>query len=110
VKEYIYIVLRGHWCNIIVLNAHAPSEEKSDDTKDSFYEELEQFFLLFCKVPHENSVRRFQCISGEREYFQPTIGNERLHKDSNDNGVGIVKFATSKKSSKEHDVSAPNHS
>ena len=26
-----YIVLRGHWCNIIVLNVHAPSEKKSDD-------------------------------------------------------------------------------
>jgi len=25
------IVLRGHWCNIIALNVHAPSEEKSDD-------------------------------------------------------------------------------
>jgi len=23
-----YIVLRGCWCNIIVLNVHAPSEEK----------------------------------------------------------------------------------
>ena len=34
-----YIVLRGCWCNIIVLNVHAPSEEKSDDSKDSFYEE-----------------------------------------------------------------------
>ena len=31
-----YIVLRGRWCNIIVLNVHASSEEKSDDTKDSF--------------------------------------------------------------------------
>jgi hypothetical protein len=31
-----YIVLRGHWCNIIVLNVHAPSEEKSDDSKESF--------------------------------------------------------------------------
>jgi len=40
----LYIVLRGSWCNIIVLNVHAPTEEKSDDSKDSFYEELEQFF------------------------------------------------------------------
>ena len=40
-----YIVLRGCWCNIIVLNVHAPSEEKSDDSKVSFYEELEQFFF-----------------------------------------------------------------
>ena len=30
-----YIVLRGCWCNI-VLNVHAPSEEKSNDSKDSF--------------------------------------------------------------------------
>ena len=27
-----YIVLRGRWCNIIVLNVHATSEEKSDDS------------------------------------------------------------------------------
>ena len=33
-----YIVLRGRWCNIIVLNVHVPSEEKSDDSNDSFYE------------------------------------------------------------------------
>ena len=26
-----YIVLRGRWCNIIVLNVHAPSEDKSDN-------------------------------------------------------------------------------
>jgi len=34
-----YIVLRGRWCNIIVLNVHAPNEDKSDDSKNSFYEE-----------------------------------------------------------------------
>ena len=29
-----YIVLRGRWCNIVVLNVHAPSEEKSDESKE----------------------------------------------------------------------------
>jgi len=38
---------------MIVMNVHAPTEDKSDDTKDSFYEELE------C-VPHENFVRRWK--------------------------------------------------
>jgi len=42
-----YIVLRGRWCKIIFLNVHAPSEEKSDDSKGSFYEELEQAFIIF---------------------------------------------------------------
>jgi hypothetical protein len=41
------IVLRGHWCNIIFLNVHAPGEEKSDVSKDSSYEELEQGFSSF---------------------------------------------------------------
>jgi hypothetical protein len=36
-----YMVLRGRWCDIIFLNVHAPTEEKSDDSKDYFCEELE---------------------------------------------------------------------
>jgi hypothetical protein len=39
-----YITLQGRWCDIIVLNMHAPSEDKDDVIKDSFYEELEQVF------------------------------------------------------------------
>jgi hypothetical protein len=34
-----YVILRGHWFHIIVLNVHAPTEYKTDDVKDSFYEE-----------------------------------------------------------------------
>jgi hypothetical protein len=37
-----YIILRGHWSNIIVLKVHAPTEDKIDNIKDRFYEELEQ--------------------------------------------------------------------
>jgi hypothetical protein len=44
-----YIILRGHWCHIIVLNVHAPTEDKTDDVKDSFYEELERVFDKFPK-------------------------------------------------------------
>jgi len=31
-----YIVLRGRWRNIIAVNVHAPSEEKSDESKHGF--------------------------------------------------------------------------
>jgi len=34
-----YIVLRGRWRNVILVNVHAPSEEKSKELKYSFYEE-----------------------------------------------------------------------
>jgi hypothetical protein len=39
--SYTCIILRGRWCHIIVLNVHAPTEDKTDDVKGSFYEELE---------------------------------------------------------------------
>jgi len=44
IKKSSYIVLRGLWCNIVAMNVHAPGEEKSADSKDSVYEELEEFF------------------------------------------------------------------
>jgi hypothetical protein len=31
-----YIILRGRWFHIIVLNVRAPKEDKTDDVKDSF--------------------------------------------------------------------------
>jgi hypothetical protein len=43
----LYIILRGRWCNIIVLNVQAPCEDNSDDVKDSFYEELGVYLISF---------------------------------------------------------------
>ena len=34
-----YTVHRGRWCNIIISNTNAQSEEKKDDSKDRLYEE-----------------------------------------------------------------------
>jgi hypothetical protein len=44
-----YIILRGRWCHIIVLKVHAPTEDKTDDVKDSFYEKVERVFDKFPK-------------------------------------------------------------
>jgi exonuclease III len=43
----LYIILRGRWRNIIVLNVHTPCEDMGDDVKDSFYEELGRVFDQF---------------------------------------------------------------
>jgi hypothetical protein len=44
-----YIILRGGWCRIIVLNVHVPTEDKINVLKDSFYEGLERVFHIFPK-------------------------------------------------------------
>jgi hypothetical protein len=30
----LYIILRGRWCHVIVLNVHAQTEDKTDHVKD----------------------------------------------------------------------------
>jgi hypothetical protein len=42
-----YIILRGCWYDVIVLNVLAQTEDKSDDVKDRFCEELEEVFDKF---------------------------------------------------------------
>jgi hypothetical protein len=44
-----YMILRGRWCDIIILNVRAPTEDKIHDIKDSFCEELECVFDKFLK-------------------------------------------------------------
>jgi endonuclease/exonuclease/phosphatase family metal-dependent hydrolase len=49
---------------------HAQCEEKSDDSKSSFYGELEQVFDHFHKYNVTVLLGDFLCKTGEREYFQ----------------------------------------
>jgi endonuclease/exonuclease/phosphatase family metal-dependent hydrolase len=69
---------------------------KTDDVKGSFYEELERVFDKFPKYHTKILLGDFNATVGREEIFKPTIGNESLHKISNDNGVKVVNFATSK--------------
>ena len=75
---------------------NSPSEDKSDGSKDSFYEELEQVSDHFPRYYMKILLGDFNAKVGSEDIFKPTIGNESPHQDSNDNGVRIVNFATSK--------------
>jgi len=61
------------------LKAHAPTEEKSDDSKDSFYEELEQVFDHFPTYHTKIMSRDFNAKLEREDIFKLTIWNERLH-------------------------------
>jgi hypothetical protein len=95
-EKMSYITLKGHWCDIIVLNAHAPTDDIDDDIKDSLYEKLEQVFDQFLRYHMKKLLGDFSAKVGREDIFKPIIGNESLNEASNDNGVRVVKFATSK--------------
>jgi exonuclease III len=91
-----YIILRGRRCNIIVLNVHAPCEDKGDDEKDSFFEELGRVFDQFPRYDMKIILGDYNTKVGREDIFKPIIGNDSLHEISNHNGVRVVNFAMSK--------------
>jgi hypothetical protein len=79
-----YIILRGCWLHII------------DDLKDRCYEELERKFDKFPKYHLTVLLGDVSVKAGREGIFKVRNGNESLHEISNDNGVRVVNFATSK--------------
>ena len=74
-----YIVLRGRWRNIIVVNVYAPSEGKCDQSKFSFYKELKQGFDHFPKYHMKILLEDFNAKLGRQNIFKPTNGQESRH-------------------------------
>ncbi|XP_070166158.1 uncharacterized protein [Polyergus mexicanus] len=83
------ILSAGRWYKIAIINVHAPTEDKDDEIKNGFYEELEH---LVDQLPNDYMkivLEDFNAKIGKEDIFRPTIGLESLHEKSNDNGVRI---------------------
>jgi hypothetical protein len=68
--------------------------------KDSLYKEPECVFDIIHKCHTKILLGAFNSKIGRGDIFKPTVGNESLHEISNDNGVRVVNFVTSKNLSK----------
>jgi len=68
--------------------------KKSNQSKDSFYGELKQVFDHFPRYHMKKLLGDFNAKVGRENIFKPTIEQESLHQESNDNGVRLVNFAT----------------
>ena len=71
----------------------ALTEEKNDDSRDRFCEQVEQVFDHFPKYHMKRMLRDFNTKLGREDIFKPAIENESLCQGSNDNGVRVVNFA-----------------
>jgi hypothetical protein len=75
---------------------HATTDNKDDGIKKSFYEELEQVIDQFPRYHIKIFLGDFNAKVGREDIFKLIICNKSLHVVTNDNGVRIVNFATSK--------------
>jgi hypothetical protein len=97
--------------SIIFPNVHAPTEDKTDDMKDSFYEKLEHVFYKYPKYHIELVVGDFIAEVVRKVILKPKTGNKILHDFYNNNGVKSSKHFRIKKSNcQEYSVPTSQHS
>jgi endonuclease/exonuclease/phosphatase (EEP) superfamily protein YafD len=68
-----YVVLRGRWCNIVVVNVHALCEDNSDDVKDKFYEEIGRAFDQFPRYGIQILLGDFNARASREYICRPTM-------------------------------------
>ncbi|KAG7296948.1 hypothetical protein JYU34_019852 [Plutella xylostella] len=88
--------IRGKFNNYCIINAYAPTEVSHEDSKDEFYDHVE---LNFEKLPCYDTkilLGDFNAQVGQEDIFIPTIGRHSKHEISNDNGIRLISFASSK--------------
>jgi hypothetical protein len=91
-----YVILTVRCNSVIVLNVHVPYEDKSDDKKGGFCEEVGRVCDEFPRYDIKILLGHFNAEEGREGIFKPTIGNDSSHEIGNDDGVVVVNFATSK--------------
>jgi hypothetical protein len=77
-----------------VVIEHAPSEDKCNEVKDSFYEKTGSVFNQFPKYNMRILFADFNAKIGKESNFKPTNGNKSLYEIANDKGVRGVNVAT----------------
>ncbi|KAL4143945.1 hypothetical protein QTP88_006193 [Uroleucon formosanum] len=80
-----YVELKGKWFNILLINCYALTEEKSEEIKNAFYEELDRIYDALPTGKPKITLGDFNAKMGKEETYRPTIGKDSLHNDTNDN-------------------------
>jgi hypothetical protein len=94
-----WLRIRGKFLNYSIINAHAPTEDKSDIEKDAIYDGLRNLYyacpthgvkLIIGDLNAQIDKEALYCT------IYPTIGKEAFHQESNKNGKKLTHFAASR--------------
>lgn len=73
------------------INCHAPTEDKEEQTKKEFYNQLER---VYDSIPNRTTkiiIGDLKAKFGKEQVFKSTIEDHSLHEISNDNGSKLIK-------------------
>jgi exonuclease III len=85
--------IKGKFNNLSVISVHAPTEEKTDEEKEKFYEDLQ---IVHNKIPKHDIVIILGDLNakiGKEDIYQNVAGKYTLHEISNRNGEWVCEYA-----------------
>ena len=72
-----------------------PKKKKNGRDKEEFYNLLEQNIKQIARSDIKIILGDFNAKVGKESIYKPTIGNESLHNETNNNGIKMIQFAIS---------------
>lgn len=87
------IRIKGKFHNYSLINIHAPTEDKSEEEKEAFYENLERNLRKCPRYDVKVIIGDANAKVGQEQIYYPTIGKHSIHSECNDNGRRLVNFA-----------------
>jgi hypothetical protein len=88
--------IKGKFFNYSIINTYAPTNDKSDDVKDEFYDRLERTYGECPKHDIKIVIGDANAQVGREDFFCPVIGKHSLHTSTNDNGLRLISFAAAR--------------
>jgi exonuclease III len=87
------IRLKGRFRNITVISAYALMNDKDDQVKERFYENLVETCNRISRHDMVIIMGDFNAKQGKKEYLQPVAGPHTIHDLNNENGNMLIQFA-----------------
>jgi len=94
--------------DMVLINAHAPTEDKDEEKKELFYAALEDAFDL-SKGNVRLVLNDISAKIGHEECYKATVGKHSLHVNTNNNGIKLIDFALGKGMVVKSTVSMKSH-
>jgi exonuclease III len=79
-----------------LINVHAPTNKKTEEVKEEFYNLLKQNIIQIANSDIEIILGDFNAKVDKEDIYKPSIGSENLHNETNNNRIKMIQFAISK--------------
>jgi exonuclease III len=91
-----YLRLKSRLFNIIIINVHAPTEDKEEEEKGALYEKLERAYDKLPAINIRIILGDMNAKIGKENILRNHAEMYSLHENTSENGSRLVIFAISK--------------